>query len=118
MSNAEDMTRQLLRGSDPVPVEMTTGTASDPIGRATLTRILAVPRNQTGPGLRPRRGWRLAAIVATGAAALLAVPSPMPIAVQVRPARRKVLISAASSDFDTTASATKSFSFCASRRTI
>ena len=73
MSNAVDMTRQLLRGSDPVPVEMTTGTARDPIGKATLTRILAIPRNQTGPGLRPQRGWRLAAVVATGAAVLLAV---------------------------------------------
>ena len=73
MSNAVDMTRQLLRGSDPVPVEMTTGTARDPIGKATLTRILAIPRNQPPPGLRPRRGWRLAAVVATGAAALLAV---------------------------------------------
>jgi hypothetical protein len=73
VSNAVDMTRQLLRGSDPVPVEMTTGTAGDPIGRATLTRILAIPRNQTGPGLRPQRGWRLAAVAATGAAVLLAV---------------------------------------------
>ena len=73
MSNAEDMTRQLLRGSDPVPVEVTTGTAGDPIGRATLTRILAIPRNQPPPGLRPRRGWRLAAVVATGAVVLLAV---------------------------------------------
>jgi len=52
---------------------MTTGTARDPIGKATLTRILAIPRNQPPPGLRPRRGWRLAAVVATGAAALLAV---------------------------------------------
>lgn len=73
MSNAVEMTRQLLQGSDPVPGQMTTGTAGDPIGRATLTRILAVPRNQTAPGLRPRRGWRLVAVTATGAAALLAV---------------------------------------------
>jgi hypothetical protein len=73
VSNAVDMTRQLLRGSDPVPVEMTTGTARDPIGRATLMRILAVPRNQARPGLRPQRGWRLAAVAATGAVAVLAV---------------------------------------------
>jgi hypothetical protein len=72
VSNAVDMTRQLLRGSDPIPVEMTTGTARDPIGRATLRGILAIPRNQTGPGLRPQRGWRLAAVVATGAVVLLA----------------------------------------------
>jgi hypothetical protein len=72
VSNAVDMTRRLLRGSDPVPVETTTGTADDPIGRATLTRILAIPRYQPTPGLRPRRGWRLAAVVATGAAVLLA----------------------------------------------
>ena len=72
MSNAVEMTRQLLRGSDPVPVEMTTGTAGDPNGRATLARILAVPRSQTAPGLRPRRGWHLGAVAATGAAALLA----------------------------------------------
>jgi hypothetical protein len=52
---------------------MTTGTAADPIGRATLTRILGVPRNQTAPALRTRRGWRLGAVVATGAVALLAV---------------------------------------------
>jgi hypothetical protein len=73
VSNDVEMTRQLLRGSDPVPVEMTSGTAGDPVGRATLTRILAVPRNQATPRLRPPRGWRLAAVAAVGAAALLAV---------------------------------------------
>ena len=71
MSNDVDMTRLLLRGSDPVPAEMINGTAGDPIGRATLTRILAIPRRRTSPGLRPR-GWRLGAVAATGVAALLA----------------------------------------------
>lgn len=72
VSNDVDMTRELLRGSDPVPVALTTGAAGDPMGRAALTRILAIPRNQHVSGLRPRRGWRLAAVTASGAVALLA----------------------------------------------
>lgn len=70
MSNDVDMTREMLRGSDPVPVEVAIGTAGDHIATATLTRILAVPRNQAGSGLRPRRrrvalaGGMLAAVTA------------------------------------------------------
>ena len=70
MSNDVDVTREMLRGSDPVPVEVAIGTAGDDIARATLTRILAVPRNQAGSGLRPRRrrvalaGGMLAAVTA------------------------------------------------------
>ncbi len=70
MSNDVDMTREMLRGSDPVPVEVAIGTAGDHIATATLTRILAVPRDQAGSGLRPRRrkvalaGGMLAAVTA------------------------------------------------------
>jgi len=70
VSNDVDMTREMLRGSDPVPVEVAIGTAGDHIATATLTRILAVPRNQAGSGLRPRRrrvalaGGMLAAVTA------------------------------------------------------
>lgn len=77
MSNDLDMTRELLRGSDPVPHEVPIGTAGDHIARATLARILAVPSNQTGSGWRPRRGRVALAggMLAAATAGLVVLPS-------------------------------------------
>lgn len=73
MNNDVHVTRELLRGSNPVPPAMTTGAATDPMGKGTLARILAVPRTPTAPGWRSPRSRRFAAVAAAGSTALFAV---------------------------------------------